>query len=269
MRPTRLQSILGATALCALAAATAPAAGAAPITYRTLFQDPGTTRTQDLSLEQHAIALVEATPPGERVRFAFRDFNRMPVADALIAAHRRGVLVDGVIDGGERGQTAVQALLAAIGPDRVVVCGTPGGFNSCIANSESPSLQHNKFLTFSRLADGRGPVVLQTSKNFLGPSQLTYYNDMVEIDGDVALHHAYDVYLDALRAQVRSPDHFVVESGDDGRNTIFTSPRAQATATPTTRSSTGCRRSTAPRAARPPGAAGSGSPTWPSAASAR
>ena len=87
---------------------------------------------------------------------------------------------------------------------------------------------HNKFLTFSRLADDRGPVVLQTSKNFLTPSQLTYYNDMVEIDGDVSLYEAYNDYFADLQAQVRSDDHFIV-APEAGPNTIFTSPRFQAT----------------------------------------
>ena len=226
MRRIRIQILLAATALGALAAVGAPAAGASPITYKTLFQDPGTARAQDLSLENHAIALIDATLAGERIRFAFRDFNRKPVADALIAAHLRGVDVDGVIDGQERTQTAVQALVSAIGPDRVVVCGTPGGFSSCISNSGFPSLMHNKFLIFSRLPGGREPVVLQTSKNFLSPSQLTYYNDMVEIDGDVALYDAYSSYVDDLKAQVRSPDHYVI-APLDGPNTIFTSPRSQ------------------------------------------
>ena len=39
-------------------------------------------------------------------------------------------------------------------------------------------------MTFSGLVDGRRDVVLQTSENFFGPSQFSYYNDMVVIDGD-------------------------------------------------------------------------------------
>jgi hypothetical protein len=101
-------------------------------------------------------------------------------------------------------------------------------FNSCIANTERPSLMHNKFLTFSRLSDGREHVVLQTSKNFFFPSQFTYYNDMVEITGDVALYEAYVGYLADLRAQQRSDDHYLIRPGDDGGNTFFTSPRRQA-----------------------------------------
>jgi hypothetical protein len=206
-------------------AAAGPARGAE---YRTVFQNPGTEITHDLSLENHAIALIDATPPGEHVTFAFRDFNRRPVADALIAAHGRGVHVDGVIDGSERNRTVVRELVDTIGPDRVVICGTPTFvFNSCIANSPAPSLQHNKFLTFSGLADGRRDVVLQTSKNFLEPSQLTYYNDMVEIAGDRKLHAAYVKYLFDMKAQLRSNTYYFPASGDDGRNTIFPSPRPQ------------------------------------------
>jgi len=218
-------SLLVAAALLALAAA-APSAAPAAISYRTLFQDPGPARTLDLSLDNRAIALMNATPKGEQLRFTFRDFNSQPITDALIAAHRREVDVRGVIDGGERNQATVAQLVREIGADRVVVCGERGVFNSCISIADPPSLMHNKFMTFSRLADGRGPIVLQTSKNFLAPSQLTYYNDMVEIEGDVPLHDAYNRYFDALQAQVRSAD-FYLFAPEAGPNTIFTSPRSQ------------------------------------------
>jgi hypothetical protein len=109
-----------------------------------------------------------------------------------------------------------------------VICGEPTfQLHSCIADGPGLSLQHNKFLTFSGLADGRRNVVLQTSKNFFGPSQLTYYNDMVEIAGDEALHRAYVKYLFDMKAQLRSSTYYFPASGDDGRNTIFPSPRAQ------------------------------------------
>ena len=138
-------------------------AEAPPTTYRTYFQDPGPNGAQDLSLENHAIALIDATPPGEQITFAFRDFNRSTVADALIRAHQRGVLVDGVIDGGERTRTVVRNLVATIGPSRVAICGTPSfTYNSCISDAllGTESLMHNKFLTFSALTDGRQHVVV-------------------------------------------------------------------------------------------------------------
>ena len=68
---------------------------------------PGRLPVTDLSLESHAVDLINATPAGEQITFALRDFNRQRVADALIAAHNRGVRVDGVIDGGERNRPVV------------------------------------------------------------------------------------------------------------------------------------------------------------------
>jgi hypothetical protein len=215
---------------CASALLAAGHAVAAPITYTTFFEDPGNGQTSDPSLERHAIELIDATPAGAQITFAFRDFDRNPIVNALIAARDRGVQVDGVIDGGERTRAPVQRLVSTLGADRVVLCGTPSfDFQSCIADplTFKPSLMHNKFLTFSELADGRRDVVLQTSQNFLFPSQYFYYNDMVEIAGDVALHDAYVRYLLEMKAQVRTDHYFVVRSGDDGRNTIFTSPRRQ------------------------------------------
>jgi hypothetical protein len=225
----RIALLAAALALVLAAAGAAPAAADSPIAYTTLFQDPGADPHPDFSLERHAIALIDATPRGARISFAFRDFNRDPVADALIRAHDRGVIVDGVIDGGERFRLVVQRLQAALGADHFVICGSPAfEFNSCIANSITPSLQHNKFLVFSKLADGREPVVLETSENFLEPTQFNYYNDMVEIDGDRALYEAYVQYVADMKAQVRSDDHFLTPKGDDGRNQIFLAPRRQA-----------------------------------------
>jgi hypothetical protein len=226
----RLDRVLLAGALCAVLAAPSVAHGATSprIGYRTLFQDPGVVPGPDLSLESYAVDLINATPAGERITFALRDFNRQRVADALIAAHVRGVRVDGVIDGGERNRPVVGQLQAGLGADRFVICGSPTFvFNSCIADTDAPSLQHNKFLTFSRLEDGREDVVLQTSMNFLEPTQLNYYNDMVDIAGDHALYEGYVRYLFDLKAQVRSSDHYLITSGDNGRNTMFPSPRAQ------------------------------------------
>jgi hypothetical protein len=205
-------------------------AGAAEIEYTMLFEDPGAVPAEDFSLEQHAIGLINATPAGERLTFAFRDFNRKNIADALIAARVRGVEIDGVIDGGERNKANVKYLVNNLAGD-AVLCGAPVfALHSCIAIGHpvySPkSLQHNKFMTFSRLADGRRHVVLQTSMNFQYPAQYTLYNDMVEIVGDVGLYDAYVQYAMDLKAQVRADDHYLIAPGS-GPNTMFPSPRPQ------------------------------------------
>ena len=212
-------------------------AGSPGIRYEAIFQAPTASRGPDLSIEDRAIALVEATPPGERIRFAFRDFNRERVVAALVAAKARNVDVRGVIDGGERTRSRLVPLAVALGPD-LVFCGSDVGFalHSCLANdpkysSDGKSLQHNKFMTFSALADGRTDIVLQTSMNFLDPSQLTYFNDALQITGDVNLRNAYEQYVADMMRQTdrRTNDRYTLftRSGDDGRNTMFPSPRPQ------------------------------------------
>jgi hypothetical protein len=209
----------------------AAVARADAIGYHTYFQrPPGLSPPGDHSLEQHAVDLIDATPAGERIGFAFRDYNSVPVTDALLRAAARGVVLSGVVDGDEWAQAQVQRLWSGLGPAQITVCGHPTfEFNSCIANSLKPGLMHNKFLTFSRLSDGRRDVVLETSENFLGPSQFNYFNDMVEIDGDSPLYGVYQQYVADLRAQVRSDDHYVV-APDSGPDTVFLSPRRQVDA---------------------------------------
>ena len=116
-------------------------------------------------------------------------------------------------------------------------CGSDVGFalHSCLANDpryseDGKSLQHNKFMTFSALTDGREHVVLQTSMNFLQPSQLTFFNDAVEISGDAALHAGYVAYVrdmmeqGAKRTNDRYTEHRVQ---GDGPTMLFPSPRPQ------------------------------------------
>ncbi len=65
--------------------------------------------------------------------------------------------------------------------------------------------------------------MLQTSKNFLAPSQLTLLQRHGrDRRGRPALRGATTRYFADLQAQVRSDDHYIVAPGDGGRNTIFT-----------------------------------------------
>jgi hypothetical protein len=209
----------------------------ATTTYETVFQAPDANRAQDLTIENRAIALINATPPGERIDFAYRDFNRAPVIQALLAAKARGVLLRGVIDGGERTRPPLVPLKTAMGDD-LVYCGSDVAFalHSCLADDpqfseDGKSLQHNKFMLFSRLSDGRANVVLETSMNFLNPSQLTYFNDAVVISGDAGLYAGYLGYLlDMMRqGPMRTSDRYTghVVTSSDTLATMYPSPRSQ------------------------------------------
>jgi hypothetical protein len=72
-----------------------PAGGCpAAISYRTLFQDPGPSRTADFSLDNRMIELVNAAAPEREFASPSATSTPGPIADALIAAHLRHVGVD-------------------------------------------------------------------------------------------------------------------------------------------------------------------------------
>jgi hypothetical protein len=92
LRPGHAALRLAVTAIVALTCATGASGAAAEpppgIAYTTLFQDPGPGA--DFSLENHAIGLIDATPEGASITFAFRDYNRETITDALIRAGSAG-----------------------------------------------------------------------------------------------------------------------------------------------------------------------------------
>jgi hypothetical protein len=200
--------------------------GAAVIEYTTVFANPGPAGENDPTIERYIIEQIDATPAGAKIAFAARDWTRQAVAAAVRNAFDRGVDVIGVIDGSERDRPFLKAMVDALG-GRVIFCGTPSfEFNSCISNVSRPGLMHNKFWTFSELSDGSKNVVIQTSQNFTTP-QLRQFQDLVRIDGDVALYDGYRRYVEDMKAQNRSDHYYLVTSGDDDRNTMYPFPRRQ------------------------------------------
>ena len=53
----------------------------------------------DFAIEDAFIAQLAATPAGARVRMAQTNIARMPVAEAIVAAHQRGVDIELVLNG--------------------------------------------------------------------------------------------------------------------------------------------------------------------------
>jgi hypothetical protein len=205
---------------------------ASRIRYTTRFVNPGPLGQADLTVENYVIQQINATPAGEQISFAVRDWTRMTVATALTNAFNRGVDITGVIDGSEAGRAFLQVMvnrLTSRVPGSVIFCGTPTfEFLSCISNVLEPGLMHNKFWTFSRLNDGSTNVVIQTSQNWTA-GQASDFQDMVRIDGDVELYSGYRKFVEDMKMQRRTDDYFRdgVRSGDNGRNTMYPFPRRQ------------------------------------------
>ena len=125
--------------------------------------------------------LVRNTPPGERIRILAHSFSFVPAAEALVAAHQRGVDVQVVVDRGVSGDfTAPRLLREELGTarrDRSFIYFAPGDL-------------HQKTWSFTRTGRSRDVVLV-------GSMNLTYqsarqYTDVVSYVGRRDVRRVFD-----------------------------------------------------------------------------
>jgi phosphatidylserine/phosphatidylglycerophosphate/cardiolipin synthase-like enzyme len=194
--------------------------GAPPPRFTAVFSTRNAANANDTRVEDAVISLIRMAVPGSRVRIAVFNFGRSTVSSELIAAHRRGVDVRLVLDGGTPRDpgTEVPTLIAGLGRDRIVICDAPG--TACIGSG----IMHHKTFLFSQLSDGSRNVVVQGSHNFtLG--QLHMHNNALIVRGDAALYAGFERVFDDLRRDVEDPNYYRILDGDLNTRAYFF-PRA-------------------------------------------
>jgi phosphatidylserine/phosphatidylglycerophosphate/cardiolipin synthase-like enzyme len=239
----RLRALLLSAAVAAGLVA-APSAGAeeaapcrdapvAPVRTGAVFNDPvGGDAT---AIVRAICNLVHQAPSGSRIRiahFVVSGAAGLDFATELIAAHRRGVDVQMVLDGWQDTTPAAEALRAALGTDESAdswlhVCSRvspEGNTSSCIGTKG----QHNKFYLFSRTGGARD-VVVQSSANLTDVNSRTYWNNATTLVGNRKLYSAYNGYFEDLAAERATDDYYrTVATGMSGgvvRSYFF--PRAE------------------------------------------
>ena len=179
----------------------AAAAPVKPVVNGAVFNDPTGTADQQTAVFTQLIRLIDATPAGETIRGSIYELEDMDVADALLAAHERGVDVKLIVDqatleGDDQGQRPVWDALSAadtgLGTDDskasyIVACNDqfPDTRRGCLAAPPpNPSYNHNKYFLFSKIGafeDGTrySDVVFQSSSNLNDWYKEVTYNDAV------------------------------------------------------------------------------------------
>jgi phosphatidylserine/phosphatidylglycerophosphate/cardiolipin synthase-like enzyme len=243
----RFRGLLLSTALVATLAAM-PAAGSAlaqedprpcrdapTVAVRTgaVFNDP--VGGDPTAIVRRICDLVHQAPSGSRIRiahFVVSGEAGLDFATELVAAHRRGVDVQLVLDGWQDTTPAAEALRAELGTDEsqpswMHVCSRvspEGNTSSCIGSKG----QHNKFYLFSRTG-GAADVVVQSSANFTDVNSKTYWNNATTVVGNTKLYNAYNDYFSDLAAERATDDYYRTTStgmpGGMVRSYFF--PRAQ------------------------------------------
>src|SRR5438093_296295 len=104
-RPTRplralrlVAVVLSLVAALLVGSATPAAALTKPVVNGPVFNDPLGTSAQQGAIFTQLIRLIDATPAGAQIRGSMHEFQDQGVADALLAAHRRGVNVRIIVD---------------------------------------------------------------------------------------------------------------------------------------------------------------------------
>ncbi len=143
------------------------------------------------------IGNIEHTPPGETIRIVGYSFTLRDVAEALVAAHDRGVRVQVVLNGHSRQFRAVELLLRELGSDASMRSFLVLTGNSA-RGADGRGVTHQKSWSFSRTGDARY-VVMAGSMNltYLSTGQ---YTDVYSYVGRRDVWRAFDA---VFRRQVR------------------------------------------------------------------
>lgn len=189
-----------------------PYQDASEVTTKAVFNNPAGGDPETIVRE--ICNLIRQAPSGSRIRiaqFVISGAAGMDFAKELIAAHRRGVDVQIVIDGWQVDNPAMAAIIAELGRDKsarswVHICSRrspEGNTSACIGDKG----QHNKFYLFSETG-GKSNVVVQSSANVTDLNSTTYWNNALILVGNWRLYRAYNTYFEDLAAEVESDDYY-------------------------------------------------------------
>lgn len=129
--------------------------------------DDPETQAAEHPVVARLLELVAHTPPGERIRIITRSFSLHPVADALVAAHQRGVSVQIIANRfASKDFRAVATMRREIGTDRR----KKSFIHLSDGSDRGPdTATHQKTWTFTRVGDSRRVVMA-------GSANLSYYS---------------------------------------------------------------------------------------------
>jgi phosphatidylserine/phosphatidylglycerophosphate/cardiolipin synthase-like enzyme len=182
------------------AAAYVPSGGA-------VFNNPYGDQASRSKILRHVLAAIEHARKGSTIRIAVYSFDRRSIADALIAAHRRGVHVQVVInDNWTSPQIQRTRRVLGTNPDKshfIVICtgSCRGGFGN----------QHMKIYMFTHTGDAKN-VVMNGSANLTNYAAVNQFNDLFTLKNAPRMLASYTEIFNQLKRdhRVRDPYRRVV-----------------------------------------------------------
>ena len=194
--PFRPRQLLAALALALAARGGGPTIASATPTAGTQFNRPDGTAAEQYAIANDLIDSINSAPAGAVIRMAFYSITIQSFADALVAAHQRGVQVRILMD-----DHAVYApwttLVDELGGDTSSTSFAALCHRSCFTDYE-PSYLHAKFYMFSTAGTAKR-VVTVSSANPTNGQAITGWNDAYTMI-DPTMYDSYKQYFEDLTA---------------------------------------------------------------------
>lgn len=199
-------------------AADGPTPDAYAPTTGALFNDPLGKFEDRRRLFIHIRRSISSVPAGGAIRIAVMSFADKPIADALVAAHRRGVRVK-LIFAGANVYPPMQRMLDALGQNT-----SARSFAiTCDASCRGTKGQmHAKYFSFSRTTGGSRYVTMVGSNNLTAHNSDDQWSDLYTVEGDQKYYRAYNTWFRQMKRDTPVEDPYVRRFV--GRNQISITP---------------------------------------------
>lgn len=174
------------------------------------FNVPRSTPAREYNLEGQVIGAINHARAGSTIEMVMFSFDRIPVAQALIKAHRQRHVHVQVIVNDHEFPHAQQMLKKALGTNRQ----QPSFWFQCKSSCRGQGdVQHSKFILFSHTGAARD-VVMLGSLNMKVNGAVNQFNDLLTIDGNTKLYTALDQVYQQMKLDRLADPAYLVEKID-------------------------------------------------------
>jgi phosphatidylserine/phosphatidylglycerophosphate/cardiolipin synthase-like enzyme len=160
------------------------------------FNNPRGSWTDRMRIERQVMRAIKATQKGAVIRIALYSFDRIPVAQALIAAKRRGVHVQ-ILLNDHQDTRAMKMLRGYLGTDTTKRDFIYKCHSGCRTDGRK-RLLHTKFYTFTKTG-GSKYALFFGSHNLTMNAMRHQWNDLYLMDGNEPLFDQYVALFDDMK----------------------------------------------------------------------
>ncbi len=186
----------------------------------TTFNNPKGSRAAELAIVTQINRSIDASPRGSTIRMAQYLFNIDSSTDKLIAAYKRGVNVQLLIDDAES-TTETRRVIRALGTNKAKSSFVATCRRSCMASTTS--VMHAKFYLFSAVGSAR-LVTMVSSANLYTGNTFSSWNNNHTIVGDAKLYNSLTQYFFDM---IKDKDNYnYYRTTTSGKYKLYLFPRA-------------------------------------------